>query len=73
MEKRDRGTKSGKNTEKQVLPAQPGQPNHDEWLLDEAIEESFPGSDVPSPARPGSTLAKRHESRRKPAAKTRKR
>lgn len=32
-----------------------GTPEHEEWLLDEASEESFPASDPSSPARPGST------------------
>ena len=30
----------------------PGTPEHEEWLLDEASEESFPASDAPSPAQP---------------------
>lgn len=34
-------------------PAPPtGTPEHQEWLLDEAGEESFPASDSPSPAMP---------------------
>jgi hypothetical protein len=41
--------------------AKPGQPNHDEWLLDESVEESFPASDPVAPARPGSTLARRYQ------------
>jgi hypothetical protein len=40
--------------------AAPGAPGHDEWILDEAIEESFPASDPSSPSRPGSALSKRH-------------
>ena len=32
-----------------------GTPEHEEWLLDEASEESFPASDSPTPATPGST------------------
>ena len=32
----------------------PGTPEHEEWLLDEASEESFPASDSPAPAQPGS-------------------
>jgi hypothetical protein len=48
-------------------PVKPGQPNHDEWLLDESVEESFPASDPVAPARPGSTLAKRYETTRKTA------
>ena len=30
----------------------PGTPEHQEWLVDEAGEESFPASDSPSPAHP---------------------
>jgi hypothetical protein len=33
---------------------------HDEWLLDESIEETFPASDPTSPVRPGSTLGLRY-------------
>jgi hypothetical protein len=29
-----------------------GTPEHQEWLLDEAVEESFPASDPPAPAQP---------------------
>jgi hypothetical protein len=35
----------------------PGTPEHEEWLLDEAVEETFPASDPPAPAHPSSTLA----------------
>jgi hypothetical protein len=31
----------------------PGTPEHEEWLLDEAVEESFPASDPPAVAHPG--------------------
>jgi hypothetical protein len=48
-------------------PSAPGQPGHDEWLLDESVEESFPASDPVSPSRPGSTLAKRYQTTKKPA------
>jgi hypothetical protein len=34
-----------------------GTPEHEEWLLDEAVDETFPASDPPAPAHPGSTLA----------------
>ena len=34
-----------------------GTPEHEEWLLDEANEESFPASDAPEHANPSSTLA----------------
>ena len=29
-----------------------GTPEHEEWLLDEASEESFPASDASAPAQP---------------------
>ena len=51
-------------------PAKPGQPGHDEWLLDESIEESFPASDPVTPSRPGSTLGKRYQTTRKTAGAT---
>jgi hypothetical protein len=39
-------------------PAPPaGTPEHEEWLLDEAVEESFPASDPPAPVLPGSSEA----------------
>jgi hypothetical protein len=31
----------------------PGTPEHEEWLIDEAVAESFPASDPPAPALPG--------------------
>ena len=31
----------------------PGTPEHEEWLIDEAEDESFPASDAPTPAQPG--------------------
>jgi hypothetical protein len=34
-------------------PTTPGQKGHEQWKLDESIEESFPASDPPSPAQPG--------------------
>jgi hypothetical protein len=46
-------------------PSAPGQPNHDEWLLDESVEETFPASDPAAPAQPGSTLAKRYQTTKK--------
>jgi hypothetical protein len=30
----------------------PGTPEHQEWLVDEAVDESFPASDSPAPATP---------------------
>lgn len=41
-------------------PANPGEPGHDEWLIDESLEETFPASDATLPSRPGSTLATRN-------------
>ncbi len=29
-----------------------GTPAHEEWVLDEAVDESFPASDPPAPAQP---------------------
>ena len=37
-----------------------GTPEHEEWLMDEASEESFPASDPSAPAQPGSTVAVNH-------------
>jgi hypothetical protein len=36
----------------------PGTPEHAEWLIDEANDESFPASDPPAPALPGDTKKK---------------
>lgn len=33
-----------------------GTPEHEEWLLDEAAEETFPASDASATSQPGSTL-----------------
>jgi len=35
----------------------PDNPKHDEWALDEALDESFPASDPPAIPNPGSTQA----------------
>ena len=37
----------------------PGTPEHAEWLIDEAVDESFPASDAPSPALPNGTNRKK--------------
>jgi hypothetical protein len=39
--------------------------SHDERLLDESIEETFPASDPTSPVRPGSTLGLRYAAHEK--------
>ncbi|MGQ0750736.1 MAG: hypothetical protein ACT4PS_09405 [Betaproteobacteria bacterium] len=46
-------------------PSAPGSDGHDDWLLDESIEETFPASDPMLPVRPGSSLSERHASRRR--------
>ena len=43
-------------------PSEPGEEGHDDWLLDESIEETFPASDPTLPVRPGSTLSRRNPS-----------
>ena len=43
-----------------VPAARLGTPGHDEWMIDEAIQESFPASDSPTPVRPGSITAERY-------------
>jgi hypothetical protein len=37
----------------------PGEGAHDEQLLDEALEETFPASDAPAETQPGSLAARR--------------
>ena len=46
----------------------PGTPEHAEWLLDEAIAESFPASDPPAASYPGSTLERLIASERRASA-----
>ena len=58
-------TKTNTNTTRGAEPPAPGQPNHDESMLDESIEESFPASDPVTPSRPGSSLGKRYQTTRK--------
>jgi hypothetical protein len=41
-------------------PSASGSAGHDEWLLDESIEETFPASDPTLPVQPGSTLSRRN-------------
>ena len=38
-------------------------PQHEEWLLDEGVEESFPASDTPSSIQPGSIAAREQSDR----------
>ncbi len=50
-----------------VPPPQAGEadPDHDEKILDEAIDESFPASDPPAITQPSSSLAIRKRAARK--------
>ncbi len=34
--------------------------DHDEWLIDESVEETFPASDPTLPSHPGSSLGARY-------------
>lgn len=38
---------------------------HDEWLIDTAIEETFPASDPIAPAQPGSLVSTYYRGRRR--------
>jgi hypothetical protein len=60
--KNDSGSKLETTTSE--APSAPGSAAHDEWLLDESIEETFPASDATLPVRPGSTLAARNRASR---------
>jgi hypothetical protein len=42
---------------------------HDEWLIEEAIEETFPASDPTSPSRPDSTVASKYRARKEKPTK----
>jgi hypothetical protein len=41
-----------------------GTPEHKEWLVDEAEEESFPASDASAEAMPGSTAGKKKDKKK---------
>jgi len=56
-EKDDRPTRGRIAPDLDVPAAQPGARCHDEWLIDESIEETFPASDAPVAVHPGSTAA----------------
>jgi hypothetical protein len=43
-----------------VPEARPGAPHHNEWVIDEAVEETFPASDAPTPPQPGSLAGLRY-------------
>ena len=34
-----------------------GTPEHEEWLMDEAVDDTFPASDPPAIMHPGNTLS----------------
>ena len=42
---------------------------HDEWLIDEAIEETFPASDPTSPSQPAGSLASKYRARKEKPTK----
>ncbi|MGZ5232681.1 MAG: hypothetical protein ACXWC0_15610 [Burkholderiales bacterium] len=50
--------------------ADPVSPEHDEWAMDEALQETFPASDPPLPMRPGSSMSIRYA--RRAAERTRR-
>jgi hypothetical protein len=49
--------------------ADPQAPGHDEWLIDEALAETFPASDPPAPAQPGSTVGSHYAARARDAGR----
>ncbi len=57
---RNSPTRSGKYIDRR----QPGAAGHDEWLIDESIEETFPASDPTSPSQPDSSLASKYRWRK---------
>lgn len=62
---------SGSKLETTSEAPAPAGPDHDEWVMDESIEESFPASDAPSTTRPGSRLSKLNQTVPDNAAKGR--
>ncbi len=54
-----------KRASDQIPAAKPGAPGHDEWLVDEAVEESFPASDPAAPLHPGEDTQLPEGSRKK--------
>jgi hypothetical protein len=44
-----------------MAPSTPGAAGHDEWLIDQSIEETFPASDPMLPVIPGSSLSRRNQ------------
>ena len=48
------------NTSQIQVAASPEAEDHNEWLIDESLEETFPASDPTLPVRPGSTVAERY-------------
>ena len=56
--KNDSGSKLETTNE---TPSAPGDAGHDEWLIDQSIEETFPASDSTLPVIPGSSLSRRNQ------------
>lgn len=42
-----------------IVPVKPEDPKHEEWLVDEALDESFPASDPPAIASPSPKPARK--------------
>lgn len=57
MSKHDEAKPAPKVASTQVPPTKTTNPEHEENLIDEALDESFPASDPPAIANPNSTLA----------------
>ena len=43
---------------------------HDEWLIDESVEETFPASDATTPVQPGSLVGSRYPASARAATST---
>ena len=47
---RDKPVTDLKPSQDDAAPGSPGHPDHEEWLIDESIKETFPASDPIAPA-----------------------
>lgn len=48
-----------KTAASKIVPVEPEDPKHEEWLVDEALDESFPASDPPAIASPSPKPARK--------------